>query len=129
MCILLWHSRLLGVYAQDHRFDAGEACQATRRFSCKCGGRVRTLVIDRDGVSVSEEACGGVFETAVFKEFLVEQEMSPWVCSKGDPGSRGRMGGGVGLARSSPLGARDLACVDDVPRSPPASCIPDFCMT
>ena len=120
MCVLLWHSRLLGVYAQDHKFNAEEACRAIHRFSCKCGGRVRTLVIDRDSVFVSEEVYGEVFETAVFKAFLAEQEMSLWVCAKGDPESKGRVGDGAGLVKSSSFGARNFACIDDVLRSPPA---------
>lgn len=30
ICVLLWHSRLLGVFAQDHRSNAEEACRAGR---------------------------------------------------------------------------------------------------
>lgn len=75
MCILLWHSRYLGVYAQDHKFNAEESCRAIQRFSGKCSGRVKTLVIDQDRVFVSEEIYGEVFETAVFRAFLEEQDM------------------------------------------------------
>lgn len=119
MCMLLWHSRLLGAYAQDYKLDAEEACRAIHRFSCKCGGRVRTLAIDQDSVFVSEELYGEVFETAVFKEFLAEQEMSPWVCAKGDPESKGRIENCVGFVKSSLFSARSFICIDDVLRSLP----------
>lgn len=120
MCILLWHSRLLGVYAQDHKFNSEEACRAIHRFTCKCGGRVRTLVIDQDSVFVSGEVYGEVFETATFKAFLAEQEMSLWVCAKGDPESKGCIENSVGFVKSSFFSARSFACIDDVLRSLPA---------
>ena len=106
ICILLWHSRLLGVFAQDHRSDAEEACRALHRFSCKCGVRVRTLVIDQDSVFVSEEACGEVFETATFKGFLEEQDMSLWVRDKADPESKGCVEDSVRFVKSSCFSAR-----------------------
>ena len=120
MCILLWHSRLLGVYAQDHKFNAEEACRAIHRFSCKCGGRVRTLVIDQDSVFVAKEVYGEVFETSTFKAFLDEQEMSLWVCSKGDPESKGCIENSVGFVKSSFFSARSFSCIDDVLRLLPA---------
>ena len=120
MCMLLWHSRLLGVYAQDHRFNAEEACRAIHRFSCKCGVRVETLVIDQDSVFVSEEVYGEVFATATFKAFLAEQDMSLWVCSKGDPESKGCVENSVGFVKSSYFSARSFSRIDDVLRSLPA---------
>lgn len=41
ICILLWHLRLLGVYAQDHRYRSEEACHTIHRFTRKCKGRDR----------------------------------------------------------------------------------------
>ena len=119
MCILLWHSRLLGVYAQDHRFNSEEACRAIHRFSCRCGGRVRTLVIDQDSVFVSEEVCGEVFETETFKSFLAEQDLSLWVCNKSDPESKGCVENSVKFVKSSFFSARAFSCIDDVLRALP----------
>ena len=45
---------------------------------------MRTLVIDQDSVFVAEEVYGEVFETAVFKAFLAEQEMSLWAVHGGE---------------------------------------------
>ena len=120
MCILLWHSRLLGVYAQDHKFNSEEACRAIHRFTCKCGGRVRMLVIDQDSVFVSKEIFGEVFETDTFGAFLAEQEMSLWVCNKADPESKGCVENSVGFVKSSFFSARRFASIDDVLRSLPA---------
>ena len=119
MCILLWHSRLLGVYAQDHKFNAEEACRAIHRFSCKCGGRVETLVIDQDSVFVAEEVYGEVFESATFKAFLEEQDLSLWVCNKADPESKGCVENSVKFVKSSFFSARAFSCIDDVLRSLP----------
>ena len=120
MCVLLWHSRLLGVYAQDHSFNAEEACRAIHRFSCKCGGRVETLAIDQDSVFVSEEVYGEVFETETFRAFLAEQEMSLWVCAKGDPESKGCIENSVKFVKTSFFSARSFSCIDDVLRALPA---------
>ena len=117
--VVLWFSRLIGVFAQDHKFSAEEACRALHRFSCKCGGRVRTLVIDQDSVFVGEEVYGEVFETDVFKAFLTEQDMSLWVCNKADPASKGLIENAVGFVKSSYFSAREFACIDDVVRSLP----------
>ena len=118
--VVLWFSRLIGVFAQDHKFNAEEACRALHRFSCKCGGRVRTLVIDQDSVFVSEEVYGEVFETDAFRAFLAEQDMSLWVCRKGDPESKGLVENAVGFVKSSYFSARSFSCIDDVIRSLPA---------
>ena len=118
--VVLWFSRLIGVFAQDHKFSAEEACRALHRFSCKCGGRVKTLVIDQDSVFVSEEVYGEVFETDVFRAFLAEQDMSLWVCNKADPASKGLIENAVGFVKSSYFSARSFSCIDDVVRSLPA---------
>ena len=46
ICLLLRYSRLLCVYAQDHKYNATEACQAIYRSFCRLGGRPSVLVID-----------------------------------------------------------------------------------
>lgn len=120
MCILLWHSRLLGVYAQDHRFNSEESCRAIHRFTCKCKGRVETLVIDQDSVFVSDEVYGEVFETAAFKAFLEEQDMGLWVCNKADPESKGCVENSVKFVKSSFFSARAFGSIDDVLRALPA---------
>lgn len=120
ICILLWHSRLLGVYAQDHKFNSEEACRALYRFSCKCGGRARTLVIDQDSVFVASEAYGEVVETETFKAFLEEQDMSLWVCAKADPESKGCVENSVGFVKKRFFSARSFADIDEVQRRLPA---------
>ena len=89
ICLLLRYSRLLCVYAQDHKYDATEACQAIYRCFCKLGGRPSCLVIDQDAVFVSSETYGEVIKTRVFEDFCTEQELKLWVCNKHDPESKG----------------------------------------
>ncbi|MDO4991228.1 MAG: DDE-type integrase/transposase/recombinase [Eubacteriales bacterium] len=120
VCILLWHSRLLWVCAQDHRFDSEEACRAIHRFTCRVGGRVRTLVIDQDSVFVASEVYGEVFETERFGEFLREQDMGLWVCRKADPESKGCVENSVKFVKSSFLSARSFDGIDDLQRRLPA---------
>lgn len=45
ICMLLRYSRMICVYAQDHKFNAEEACRAIYRGFCKLGGRPSELVI------------------------------------------------------------------------------------
>jgi len=120
ICIVLWHSRLLGVYAQDHKFNAEEACRAIHRFTCKCGGRVKTLVIDQDSVFIGKEIYGEVFETTTFKAFLDEQDMDLWVCSKADPESKGCVENAVGFTKKRFFSARTFADIGEVQRRLPA---------
>ena len=120
ICIVLWHSRYLGVYAQDHKFDSVEACRAIHRFSCKCGGRVKTLVIDQDSVFVAKEIYGEVFETRIFKEFLTEQETGLWVCTKADPESKGCVENAVGFVKKRFFSARGFKDIEEVQRRLPA---------
>ena len=55
VCMLLRYSRMICVYAQDHKFNAEEACRAIYRGFCKLGGRPSELVIDQDSVFISSE--------------------------------------------------------------------------
>lgn len=89
ICLLLRYSRLLCVYAQDHKYDATEACQAIYRSFCRLGGRPSQLVIDQDAVFVSSETYGEVIRTRVFDDFCTEQNLKLWVCNKHDPESKG----------------------------------------
>ena len=82
ICLLLRYSRFLCVYAQDHKYDATEACQAIYRCFCKLGGRPSVLVIDQDAVFISSETYGEVIKTRVFEDFCTEQELKLWVCNK-----------------------------------------------
>lgn len=122
MCVLLWHSRWLWVCAQDHKFDADEACRAIYRLFCRIGGRVRTLVIDQDSVFVSRETCGEVFETDTFKSFLSEQEVGLWVREKADPESKGAVENAVRFVKTSYFSARKakLTTIEEVQRTLPA---------
>jgi len=89
ICILLRYSRVFCVIAQDHRFNAEEACRAIYHGFCKLGGRPEQLVIDQDAVFIASEYLGEIIETRVFKSFIDEQELKLWVCNKNDPESKG----------------------------------------
>ncbi|MGN0908850.1 MAG: hypothetical protein ACI4NA_04455 [Succinivibrio sp.] len=117
--IVLWHSRLLWAAAQDHKFNSEEACRAIYRFTCKVGGRVKTLVIDQDSVFVGSEVYGEDFETATFKAFLREQDMGLWVCRKADPESKGCVENAVGYVKKNYFSARTFRDVDEVVRTLP----------
>ena len=88
ICLLLRYSRLLCVYAQDHKYNATEACQAIYRSFNRLGGRPSVLVIDQDAVFVAQETYGEVIKTRVFEDFCTEQDLKLWVCNKADPESK-----------------------------------------
>ena len=83
------YSRYLVVYAQDHKYNAEEACKALYRSFCKLGGRPSVLVIDQDAVFVATETYGEVIKTRTFEDFCTEQDLKLWVCHKADPESKG----------------------------------------
>ena len=119
ICLLLRYSRLLCVYAQDHKYNAIEACQAIYRSFCKLGGRPSVLVIDQDAVFVASETYGEVIRTRVFDDFCSEQELKLWVCNKADPESKGPIENAVGFVKKNFFSARNVTCIDDVWRSLP----------
>ncbi len=119
ICLLLRYSRLLCVYAQDHKYNAVEACQAIYRSFCRLGGRPTVLVIDQDAVFVASETYGEVIKTRVFDDFCTEQELKLWVCNKADPESKGPIENSVGFVKKNFFSARTITCIDDVWRSLP----------
>ena len=119
ICLLLRYSRLLYVYAQDHKYNATEACQAIYRSFCKLNGRPTVLVIDQDAVFVSSETYGEVIKTLVLENFCTEQELKLWVCNKADPESKGPIENSVGFVKKNFFSARNITCIDDVWRSLP----------
>ncbi len=119
ICLLLRYSRLLCVYAQDHKYDATEACRAIYRCFCRLGGRPSVLVIDQDAVFVSSETYGEVIRTRVFEDFCTEQDLTLWVCNKHDPESKGPIENSVGFLKKNFCSARKITCIDDVWRSLP----------
>jgi len=119
ICMLLRYSRMICVYAQDHRYNAEEACRAIYHGFCKFGGRPEELVIDQDTVFVSSETFGEVIETRVFRDFVREQGLKLWVCNKNDPESKGGVENVVGFVKKNFFSARDIQSVDDVWRSLP----------
>lgn len=119
ICLLLRYSRLLLVYAQDHKYNAIEACMAIYRSFCKMGGRPKVLVIDQDAVFVASETFGEVIKTRVFEDFCTEQELALWVCNKADPESKGPIENAVGFVKKNFFSARNITCIDDVWRSLP----------
>lgn len=119
ICLLLRYSRFLCVFAQDHKYNATEACQAIYKSFCRIGGRPSVLVIDQDAVFVSSETYGEVIKTRVFEDFCTEQELKLWVCNKADPESKGPIENSVGFVKKNFFSARKITCIDDVWRSLP----------
>ena len=115
ICLLLRYSRLFCVYAQDHRYNAEEACRDIYRAIRKFGGRPGQFVIDQDAVFIVSETYGEVIETRVFKEFCTEQEIKLWVCNKADPESKGGVENLVGFVKKNYFSARKtIKSVEDV---------------
>jgi len=119
ICILLRYSRMICVFAQDHSYNAEEACRAIYNGFCKLGGRPNELVIDQDSVFISSENLGEIIETRVFKDFIREQELKLWVCNKNDPESKGSVENLVGFVKKNFFSARDIRSIDDVWRALP----------
>jgi hypothetical protein len=119
ICLLLRYSRIICVFAQDHKFNAEEACRAIYHGFCKLGGRPLELVIDQDSVFVAQEYLGEVTETHVFKSFVSEQGLKLWVCNKNDPESKGPIENVVGFVKKNFFSARTINSIDDVLRSLP----------
>jgi len=119
ICMLLRYSRMICVYAQDHKFDAEEACRAIYRGFCKLGGRPAELVIDQDSVFITSELYGEIVETHTFKSFITEQDLKLWVCNKNDAESKGPIENVIGFVKKNFFSARTITCIDDVWRSLP----------
>lgn len=119
ICLLLRYSRFLIVFAQDHRFNSEEACQAIYRAFSRIGGRPKYLVIDQDTIFISEETYGEVIKTQVFEDFCTEQNLRLWVCKKADPESKGPIENSVGFVKKNFFSARKLADIQDVWKSLP----------
>jgi len=120
ICLLLRFSRLLVVFAQDHRFNAEEACAAIYRSFVRIGGRPQVLVIDQDAVFVATELFGEIVETRTFAEFTKEQGLSLWVCNKSDPESKGPIENAVGFVKKNYFSAREITSIDDVTSTLPS---------
>ena len=120
ICMLLRYSRMICVFAQDHKYNAEEACRAIYHGFCKLGGRPGELVIDQDTVFISSEYIGEIIETRVFKDFVSEQGLRLWVCNKEDPQSKGGVENLVGFVKKNFFSARKILCIDDVWKSLPA---------
>ena len=114
ICTLLRYSRYLCVLAQDHKYNAEEACRALYRCFCRIGGRPKTLVIDQDAVFVASETYGEVIRTRTFEDFCSEQDLKLWVCHKADPESKGPIENSVGFVKKNFFSARTFTDIDDV---------------
>jgi len=121
LCLLLRYSRVLCVLAQDHKYNSEEACRAIYRGFAKLGGRPHQLVIDQDSVFVASEEYGEVIETEKFRNFLLEQQLTLWVCNKADPESKGPIENVVGFVKKNFFSARKCTMqgIEDVLRSLP----------
>jgi len=119
ICMLLRYSRMICVFAQDHKFDAEEACRAIYRGFHKLGGRPAELVIDQDSVFITSELYGEIVETHTFKAFTTEQGLKLWVCNKNDPESKGPVENVVKFVKTNFFSARKITCIEDVWRSLP----------
>ena len=122
ICLLLRFSRYLLVFAQDHPFNAEEACQALYRCFCRLGGRPKVLVLDQDSVFIADETYGEIVKTRVFEDFCTEQDLKLWVCHKADPESKGPIENSVGFVKKNFFSARDFSSLDEVLRSLPGWC-------
>ena len=120
ICLLLRYSRILHVFAQDHKFSAEEASRALYRSFCKLGGRPAQLVIDQDAVFVASETYGEVIKTRIFEDFCTEQELSLWVCNKADPESKGPIENSVHFVKMNFFSARTIETMDEVWTSLPS---------
>ncbi|MDR1538414.1 MAG: hypothetical protein LBU32_10550 [Clostridiales bacterium] len=114
ICLLLRCSRLFCVYAQDHKYNAEEACRDIYRSFRKFGGGPRQFAIDQDAVFVVSETYGEVVETRVFKDFFSEQDIKLRVCNKADPESKGGVENLAGFVKKNYFSARNIKCVEDV---------------
>jgi hypothetical protein len=119
VCLLLRYSKMICVYAQDHKFNSEEACRAIYRSFCKLGGRPAELVIDQDSVFIASEQYGEIVRTETFRKFTDEQELKLWVCNKADPESKGPIENTVGFVKKNFFSARKITCMEDVWRSLP----------
>lgn len=115
ICLLLRYSRLFCVYAQDHKYNAEEACRDIYRAMRKFGGRPSQFVIDQDAVFIASETYGEIVETRVFRDFCTEQGIKLWVCNKADPESKGGVENLVGFVKKNYFSARkNIKSVEDV---------------
>ncbi len=119
ICLLLRYSRYLCIFAQDHKYNALETCQAIYRCFTRLGGRPTQLVIDQDAVFVASETYGEVIPTRTFEDFCAEQDLKLWVCNKADPESKGPIENTVGFVKKNFFSARKIVCIEDVWRSLP----------
>lgn len=109
----------LFVYAQDHKYNSAEACQALYRGFCRLDGRPKELVIDQDAVFASSETYDEVIKTQVFNDFCSEQNLKLWVCRKADPESKGPIESSVGFVKKNFFSARTLEDIEAVWKSLP----------
>jgi len=114
ICMLLRYSRYIYVSAQDHKYNAEEACRALYHGFCKLGGRPEELVIDQDTVFITLEYLGEIIESHTFKSFIREQGLSLWVCGKNSPESKGPVENLVGFLKKNFFSARKITCIEDV---------------
>jgi hypothetical protein len=119
ICMLLRYSRMISVFAQDHKYNGEEASRAIYHGFCKLGGRPEELIIDQDSVFISSEDLGEIIEAQVFKSFIQEQGLKLWVCNKHDPESKGPVENLVGYVKKNFFSARNILCIEDVWRSLP----------
>jgi len=119
ICMLLRYSRVFCVFAQDHRYNAEEACRSIYHGFCKLGGRPSEMVIDQDPVFISSEYLGEIIEARIFRDFVREQGLKLWVCRKSDPESKGPVENLVGFVKKNFFSARDIQSIDDVWRALP----------
>ncbi len=102
----LRRSRFLYVQPQDHPFTAEESVTAIYNFMVRIGGRFKMLVIDQDRCLVYEQKHGEITPTRVFKDFLLEQEVSLYVCRTQDPQTKGQIEDLVKYVKSNYFSAR-----------------------
>jgi len=107
-------SRCRYVAVQDHAFRSEEVILHTIDAFHFYGGRPGQLVIDQDRLMVVSENAGDIIYTKQFAEFLAEQELSMWVCRKGDPQSKGKIENLVKFVKTSFFSARSFTDVAQI---------------
>jgi transposase len=106
---ILSYSRARYVAVQDHPFRSEEVILHTIDAFHFYGGRPAQIVIDQDKLLVVSENAGDIIYTEPFGQFLSEQELSMWVCRKGDPQSKGKIENAVKFIKTSFFSARTFS--------------------
>ena len=111
---ILARSRARYVAVQDHPFHTLEVVRHTLDAFEYFGGRVEQVAIDQDRLMTVSENGGEIVHTALFEQFLREQELDVWLCGRHDPESKGKVENLVKFVKTSFFSARTFNSVDEI---------------